>query len=280
MYRLLLFLRRIYVFVIFLVLEGFALHFYANSTVHSRARMLGVSDRVIGGIYSGIAGAERYMSLGKTNRLLEGRVQSLENELAAYRERCSMAQLDSIIAGVEFPHEYVVARVVRNSVDKRENYIMVDRGTRDGVERGMAVVSLDGFMVGYVESCSEKNSICVSALNMAFRASGMVAHTGHFGSISWQGGDPRKVRLSEVPKYAEIARGDTILTSSYSFYFPEGIHIGTVEGFETDEATASYNIDVRLGVDIAALRVVMLVKNPEAYERIKLEEEVLGTVEQ
>lgn len=278
MYRLLLFLRRVYVPVIFLVLEGLALHFYSNSSVHTRARMLGVSDNIVGGIYESVSKVEYFMSLGTTNKVLEGRVQQLENELAAYRERFSEAELDSIRAFAEFPHEYITARVVRNSIGKRDNFMMIDRGRSDGVERGMAVVSLDGVMVGYVERVSERNAVCVSVLNTTFRASGLVRGTGHFGSVSWLAADPRTVRLSEVPKYAEIERGDTVVTSGYSFYFPEGIHIGTIEDFTTDEARASYDIDVRLGVDIASLRTVMLIDNPEVFERIRLEEDVLGGV--
>jgi rod shape-determining protein MreC len=274
MYRLFLFLRRIHVLVIFIVLEGLALHYHASSSVHSRARLLGFSDRIVGGVYNGIAGAEHFMSLGRTNRELEDQVQALENELAAWRELYSEATLDSIrtMAGVNF-EEYIVARVVRNSTGKNENYIMVDKGTRDGVERGMAVITLNGDMAGYVEHCSVGNARCVSALNTAFRTSGMVARTGHFGSILWPGEDVRTMRLSEIPKYAEIARGDTVVTHG-SLNFPPGINIGTIEDFTVNEATASHNIDVRLAADIPALRVVLLVKNPEAMERLKLEEEV------
>ncbi len=279
MYRLLLFVRRIYVPLLFLILEGLALHYYASSTVHSRARLLGVSDAVVGSVYDAIAGVGHFMSLGATNRLLEDKVEALENELAAYRESYSAAELDSIRAAAQFPYEYQAARVVRSSINKRENYFMVDRGARDGVERGMAVVSLDGFATGYVEAVSAGNAVCVSVLNTAFRTSGMIAGTEHFGSISWQGNDLRTVRLSEVPKYAPVAKGDTILTRG-SLNFPEGIHIGTIEGFTIDEARASYEIDVKMGVDLAALKVVLLVKNPEAYERIKLEEEVIGVSEQ
>ncbi|MDR2894026.1 MAG: rod shape-determining protein MreC [Alistipes sp.] len=276
MYRLLLFLRRIHVLVIFLALEGLALHYYANSTVHSRARLLGASDRVVGSVYGAIAGAGHFTSLGATNRMLEENVAALENELAGYREIFARTGLDSVKITAPQPHEYMVAGVVRNSINKRENYLTIDRGSRDGVERGMAVVSTDGCMVGYVEGVSAGSAICVSVLGTDFRATGMFAHTGHFGSISWPGGDPRTVRLSEVPKYAEVERGDTIITRS-SINFPEGITIGTVESFTTDEARALYDIDVRLGADISALRVVLLVKDPGTREQIELEEEVLGT---
>jgi rod shape-determining protein MreC len=279
-YRLLLFFRRIYVFAIFVVLEALALHNYANSTVYSRARLLGLSDRMVGGVYGAVAGAERYMSLGRTNRLLEDKVVALENELATYRDYLSQTALDSIRAVEGFRHQHVAAaRVVHNSIGKRENFFTVDRGSYDGVERRMAVVSLDGHMVGYVEEVSARNAICVSVRNTEFRASGLFAGSRQFGSISWQGGDPRVVRLSEVPKYAEVERGDTIVTRS-SLNFPEGLMVGTVEGFTVDEARASYDIDVKLGVDVATLKTVLLIKNLEAIERIQLEEQVLGEVEE
>lgn len=270
------FLRSIYVFVLFVLLEGVSLHYFANSTVHSRARLLTVSDAVVGSVYGAIAGTEHFMSLGGTNRQLEARIEALENELSVWRARYGEARFDSIRAVATFPYDYITARVVRNSISKRENWIMVERGYADGVERGMAVTSLDGCMVGYVQDVSASKAICVSVLNTDFRASGMFASTGHFGSVSWQGGDPRTVRLSEVPKYAEVKRGDTVITHS-SLNFPEGIFIGTVEDFTVDEPRASLDIDVRLGVDIASLRVVTLVKNHEALELMRLEEEVLGT---
>lgn len=279
MYRLFLLFRRIYVLLIFLLLEGFAVYFYAHSSTYTKARILTASNHVVGGMYKGVSGISNFYSLRKTNRLLETRVQDLENELAAYREHFSEEELTQIGLETEYgERDYIVARVVRNTVNRRENFITVNKGKADGVEKGMAVLSLDGYMVGYVESASENNSICVSALNSGFRASGRVVGTDHFGSISWPGKSIRRMKLSEVPKYAEIAKGDSVVTTHYSFYFPEGVFIGTIEDFEVDESTASYNIDVLLGVDISALRTVMLVRNPEAYERIRLEEDVIGTV--
>jgi rod shape-determining protein MreC len=276
--RLLSFLRAIYVFVIFLVLEGLALHYYANSSPGRGAQLLAVSDKAVGWFYERIGGVEHFFSLGETNRQLESRLAELENELATYREYWGEERLRAIGDSVRSPYEYVVGRVIRNSVNRAENYIMVRVAPEDEpyIERGMAVVSLAGAMVGYVEAVSGRNAICVSALNRSFRASGTIKGTEHFGSILWTGRDARHLRLSEVPKYAEVAVGDTIVTTGYSFYFPEGIEIGTVEGVETVESTASYNIDIRMSADLSRQRDVLLIRNDEVFTRLKLQEETLG----
>jgi rod shape-determining protein MreC len=278
MNRLMLFVRRVYVLLIFLVLEGLAVNYYANSSPWRQAQLLTVSNKAVGWFYRQIGGVTHFFSLGVTNRLLEERVAELENELGAYREHYGEEQLEAIADSVRSPYEYVVGRVIRNSVNRAENYIMVRVGAGDEerIEKGMAVVSLMGAMVGYVEAVDGRNAICISALNRSFRASGSIKGTDHFGSISWTGRDARHLELSEVPKYAPVAVGDTIVTTGYSFYFPEGILIGTVDDIETVESTASYNIAVRMSADISRQRDVMLIRNDEARDRFKLEEDTLG----
>jgi rod shape-determining protein MreC len=280
MNRLLLFLRRVYVLVIFLVLEGVAIHFYANSSPYTQAQLLTMSNKAVGWFYRQISGVTHFFSLSATNRLLERRVAELENELSVYREHWGSEQLAAIADSVTSPYQYVVGQVVRNSVNRAENYIMVRVRAEDEerIEEGMAVISLSGAMVGYVEATSGRNAICVSALNRSFRASGVIKGTDHFGSISWPGRNARHLMLSEVPKYAPVAVGDTILTTSYSFYFPAGVFIGTVDDIETVESTASYNISVLMAADLSRQRDVMLVSNNELLERFKLEEETLGVV--
>lgn len=280
MHRLLLFIRRVYVLLIFLLLEGFAVHYYANSSPYTKARILTVSNRAVGWFYTQVSGVTHFFSLAETNRLLENRVGELENELAFYREYYGNEALSAIRDSVSAPYDYVMGHVVRNSVNRAENYFMVRVNQKDAsrLERGMAVVSVDGCMAGYVENTDGRNAICISALNKSFRASGSISGTGHFGSISWPGRDARHLMLSEVPKYAEVAIGDTIVTTSYSLYFPEGIVIGTVDGLETVESTASYNIGVMMGADMSRLRDVMLISNKEGLDRFKLEEETLGGV--
>ena len=85
----------------------------------------------------------------------------------------------------------------------------------------------------------------------------------------------RHLPLSEIPKYAQIHAGDTIVTTAHSSIFPPDLTIGTVESFELNNATY-YDGKVRLHTDIAALNNVLAVRYLDADERGALEQSVVA----
>ena len=56
MFKFFLFIKKIHFVLIFIVLEGFALHYYANSTSYTKAKLITASNYVVGGIYSQLSG--------------------------------------------------------------------------------------------------------------------------------------------------------------------------------------------------------------------------------
>ena len=72
--------------------------------------------------------------------------------------------------------------------------------------------------------------------------------------------------------HAAVERGDTIISTSFSRYFPAGILIGTVEEFELNETRTAYDVRIRLAADMTALHDVVLVKNQDYNEQRQLEE--------
>ena len=65
--------------------------------------------------------------------------------------------------------------------------------------------------------------------------------------------------LEAIPRQADILVGDTIITSGFSFIYPKGIFIGTVERFWTEGGSNYYTIEVRLHEDIARLNRVYVI---------------------
>ena len=270
MYRLIEFIRRSYVTLLFVVLEIAAVNIYIHSTPYTRARMLTRVYAVAGWAASARASVVAYFSLASENRDLTERLARLEAETAALRE----------IAGTEqpaddaFPYTYIAARVIANTVNRSQNFITLNKGMNDGVTAESAVVTPSGGVVGYIIECSDRYSVAVSILNTGFRTSGKIEESDYQGSIEWRGGSPHEVMLCDLSKYAEPQAGQRVLTTGFSHYFAPDMVIGTIESFDLDETKTSFTATVRLTVDMSRLQNVLIVKNEGLDEVRSLEQSV------
>lgn len=253
--------------MLFIVLESLAVRYYSRSTSYTEATILSASNSVVGRIHGWAAAAGDYFYLARTNRLLLDRIAELENA-AASPAADTVSPAGAAVAG---KYSYMPARVTYNSVGRRENYFVLDRGADDGVEPDMAVLGADGSVAGYVLKASDRFSVCMSVLSRDFRAGGRIKGKEYFGSVGWDGRDPRRVVLSEVPTYAPVEAGDTVV-SAFSARFPPDMPIGVVERFEVGENNTAYDITVRLFADMGRLRDVLLVKYADRCELLELAE--------
>lgn len=273
MYKLIEFIRSVYVVLLFVVIEVVAINYYAHSSHYTQARLLTRSNMLVGGAQQAFSDTKHYFSLGRENRALLGRVETLETELARYRSAEVAERLDGYMAGnTKTQYLLSAASVVSNSINKDHNFIVLNRGLRDSVSSDMAVLSPEGVMVGYVVECSERYAVAISILNTSFRASGKIAGSDYFGSIFWDGSDPHYVTMEELSKYAEPKAGDEVVSTGFSQYFPVDILIGTVEEAALNEARTAYTVRIRLAVDVSGLGDVILVRNNDAAEVQSLEE--------
>ena len=274
MYKLIEFLRRIYVAVLFVVFEAIAIGYYAHSSNYTQAKLLTRSNQVVGGVNGIFADIRSYFTLGRENERLLERVAVLEEELAFYRRSAADSVRTDLLHDMgEKPYELTVARVISNSINKNRNFIVLDRGERDGVEKGMGVLSPEGAMVGYVAASSDRHAVAVSILNTSFNASGKLAGDDYFGSIYWAGDDRYHVRMKELSKYARVTEGEEVVSSGFSQYFPADVLIGYVESFSLADTQMAYDVVIRLAVDVSQLTDVILVRNRDIEDVQELEAE-------
>ena len=186
MIKFILFLKKIHFVLIFILLEALAIHYYANSTSYTRAKLITASNRVVGGIYSQISGVNSFFHLKSENEQLNAQLAQLQSELGRFR-REAVVGISAADSTVLFDttgasrYTYYPARVINNSIIRQQNYITLDRGVAEGMHPNMAVIA-DGGVVGYVLGCSEHFSVCMSLLNTVFRTSGKIKGNDYFGS--------------------------------------------------------------------------------------------------
>lgn len=279
MYKLIEFIRRIYVVLLFIAIEAIALSHYAHSSYYTQAKILSRAHTIAGGVQSSIFGVKHYFTLRGENEVLSQRVAKLEQELAYYRNRDIDEQTDSLsLEGIDptmaeslSQYRYTTARIISNSISRSRNFITLNRGLMHGVMEDMAVISPSGMMIGYVVGCSERYSVVLPMLNIDFRTSGKIAGDEHFGSIYWSGKSPYRVEMTDLSKHADIEIGDEVVTTGLSHFFPEGIKIGYVESYAINDTQTSYHVTVRLAADMTKLNNVILIENVDYGEIANLE---------
>ena len=180
------------------------------------------ASRIAGSTLYDLSGAVTgYFGLQKANNELlvqNGKLQNelavLRNTLAQYQARDTLSQLPFSVVNID-TSRIIVARVINNSVARRNNSITIDKGMRDGVFPEMGLVDQNG-VVGVVSSASSGYAVALSLLNPHLRISCKIKNTQHIGSLAWDGKSIHHAELEELPEYITVNVGDTIVTSGYS----------------------------------------------------------------
>lgn len=263
MRNLILYLLRYGSFVLFLLLEGICIFMLVNYNESQKEIFLNSSGNLNGRVNSfthrvgEIYGAHRELdSLAEVVRDL--RTQNLY--LVSVLEE---NELDTLTLDTGFT--YKAARVIQNSINKSNNFITINRGSSQGVEPRMGVVSDNG-IIGVVRDVSKNFSTVMSILHRQSQISCKIKHSAFFGNLKWLGLDPDIVFLEDIPKHAAIAVGDTIQTSGYSRHFPMGLDIGKIKDISLSQGSNSFTIEVDLFNDMSNLEVVYILEDRQASE--------------
>ncbi len=268
MERIFLFLYQYRAFFTFLVLELFCAWLIIQNNQYQGAQFFNSSNSFVGSINNFSQNMRDYFSLREVNAVLAEENARLRKSL---EQRNLLQSTDkNVDEEIINRFDFVSAKVVNNSTDRYTNFITINKGNKEGILAGMAVISSYG-VVGKVKMTSGHFSVVTSLLNIDLRVSGLLQRTGHFGTVQWDGRDPQVVEFDFIPRHVNVAVGDTVMTSGYSGVFPEGILIGTIEKIELREEAPFYELRVKLAQDFRKLSFVSVVKSNLLHELDSLE---------
>jgi rod shape-determining protein MreC len=275
MRNLLAFIIRYNFLLLFLLFETLALILLVNSTYYQQSVLQSSGNSITGKFYASVSNISEYLKLRRTNELL-----AIENSLLRQMKGVSFLKTDTSSFWVDDTlymqqYQYIVARVIYNTVGKRNNYIMLNKGKRHGLDNDMAVITSNG-IVGTVVNVSDNFAWVMSILNKQTRISGRIKKNNQMGTLVWNGMDPLYGTLTDIPAHVKIAKGDTIVTSGFSYIFPANIMLGTIEDFRVEQGEHFYVIPFRFSVDFNSLEYVYVVKNLLKKEQEKLEKSTEG----
>ena len=207
--------------LVFLILLLFSIFLIINSNYYHKYKVLNLSNNFVADVLKEYSTINEYIKLkGYNIKLIKENVK-LKNEL----QRFNIEKIDSVFLKQKFI--YTDAKIITNNISLLKNYLIINKGSRDGVIKEMGVTSSEG-IIGIVNEISENYSSVMSVLNIDTKINAKVKRTSHFGTLEWDGLSSENLLLNDIPETAKIKVGDSIITGGMSLIFPEGINIGVV----------------------------------------------------
>jgi rod shape-determining protein MreC len=270
MRNLLIFITKYNAFFLFLIFEISSLLIYIKYNSFQKATFINSTNQVTGNLYAKADEFKGYLSLKDVNDRLAKENADLRNQLRSskYVDTVAKHMVNDTIYKQQYT--YIEAQVISNSINKRNNYLTISRGSHDGLVKGMGVINGQG-VVGKVVFVGEHLSIVQSLLHKDSRFSAMLANSKEIGYLQWgEDLNPHKGLLVDVSNNAQPKVGEMVVTSDLSL-FPAGIPLGKVSKLTTKGGGFFLNMEVALSVDFSKLEYVYVVVNKFALEQTTLE---------
>ncbi len=206
-------------------------------------------------------------TLRERNIELENQVSQLQSEIIQLQENLSESQI--LYALLDFArtnpqYEYIPAIVIGREISPYLQYVIIDKGSNDGILYGMPVVTQQG-LVGRIDAVIANAARvqlitdAASVVNVRLQTAKIEAQIR--GSIT---GD---ITLEMLPQDVTVEPGEVVLTSGLGGNYPSNIFVGQIASIRNVENALFQEGSVQAIVDFASINAVLVINN---FERVDI----------
>ena len=251
--------------VLILAISGYLTPIFSVSVSPLISAQSWISERYLA--FSDFFGSPRDMAtLREENITLRNEVAQLQSEIIALQE--NLAQAEILYTLLDFArnnpeHEYEAATVIGREISPYLQYIIIDKGSNNGIRYGMPVVTQQG-LVGRIDAViSDAARVQLitdagSTVNVRLKTANVEGQVS--GSITGE------VSLDMVPIDAQVDVGEVILTSGLGGTYPPNIFVGQVFSMQSNQNALFQTGSVQPIVDFSVLSAVLVITNFEAVD--------------
>ena len=251
--------------VLILAISGYLTPLFSLSVSPLISAQSWISERYLA--FSDFFGSPRDMAtLREENITLRNEVAQLQSEIISLQE--NLAQADILYTLLDFArnnpdHEYEAATVIGREISPYLQYIIIDKGSNDGIRYGMPVVTQQG-LVGRIDAViSDAARVQLitdagSAVNIRLKTANVEGQVN--GSITGE------ISLDMVPIDAKVDIGEVILTSGLGGTYPPNIFVGQVVSMQSRQNALFQTGSVQPIVDFSTLGAVLVITNFAAVD--------------
>jgi len=212
-------------------------------------------------LQNAIAAPQDLARLRQRNSEMEVEVSRMQTEIIVLKQQISETRVLSALvdfARVQPENRYLAATVIGRDPSPFLDYVIINRGSDDGLRRGMPVVTQQG-LVGRIAAVTADAArvqlITDPASNINVKLEPSRAQAVIRGEVSGE------ISLAMIPQSAQVEIGDLILTSGLGGNYPTNILIGQVTGVRRRETDLFQSASVQPVVDFNQLEIVLIITN-------------------
>ena len=263
-------------FFFFVLLETLCIILIINNSIVQRYRIM-VGVRAFQSFFwEKGTDVKNYTQLRKANReLLEENAKLLEQNTLfreALEKNKGEQKLVTLADQIEnnigdsaaSNYTFVLAKVIKNTLNSEHNYLILDKGSKDGITEDLGVITPSA-VVGITRAVGPHYSYVYSFLNLRQSISAKIGSSDAYGSLHWEGGNIHTAYLTEIPLSVSVGKGDLVYTSGNSSFFPSDIPVGKSVSYSILNGVHK-RVKVELLQDFSHLDYVIIVKNQARRE--------------
>lgn len=196
----------------------------------------------------------------RENRELIKKVRSLEELNAENREiRIAYQRLLKLLKfKQQDPNEKVFAEVVVEIDKPFSRFLIINKGSNDGIKRNFGVVTPLG-IVGKIQSVTSFQAVVRLVTDSRTQFPVLVQRTRTKAMLQVKDG---KLVISRLPRRLELYENDRIVTSGLAGIFPKGIPVGHISQIEKKDFGLFQSVTLTPAVELNKIEeVVVIVKS-------------------
>ncbi len=255
MYSLLRILKKYSYILMFLILEALCIIMLINNLPYHKRKLTKVGNAISGRFFKTKTNFTDYFSLKEENQLMVEHNAFMMSRL--YR---SNADTNILRDSLSCDFNFIPAKVINNNINNVNNYLLIDKGRKDGVKKDMGVICERG-VVGKVVNVTEHYASVMSMLHTYSMVSARFVDNQHIANVSWNNVDYRFGTVNDIPLHLELKKGDTLVTSGFSNIYPADIMLGTIEEMIEAESKDFNTAKIRFSTNFSTLRHVFVIEN-------------------
>ena len=198
------------------------------------------------------------VSVKQENDRLRDALDSAKMEIAHYAEtaQAETRLRELLVMKTAMPKRVVAAEVVGLDPSGWYETIVINRGTSDGVKKGMPVISPDG-IVGQIVTASYQYAKVMLMVDRSSAIDALVQRDRTRGIV--EGKTESVCRFKYVVRKAELEIGDVVVSSGIDGIFPKGLRIGKIENIVKSESDIFQEVEITPFVDFKRLEEVLVI---------------------